>query len=90
MNIKEMELGLKLASLKEMAQANNLWSSLIDYLEKERIQKAIECSEADAGPGTEIAKGEFRYTTTFISDLDQFIKDALVENKRLVGGEQAE
>lgn len=85
-----MELGLKLASLKELAQGNNLWGSFVDYLEKERIQKAIECSEADAGPGTETAKGKFQYTITFISDLDQFIKDALAKNKLLVDGEQAE
>ena len=89
MNIKNMDIGLKLASLKELGEANNLWGSLKDYLEIERIQKAIECSDADVGSPTEICKGKFQYATSFIADLDEFIKDALAENKSLVDGEQA-
>lgn len=84
-----MELGLRLANLVELAEANNLWGSFKDYLEKERIQKAIECSEAETGPDTEVCRGKYRYSITFLDDLNQFIENALAENKRLVDGEQA-
>ncbi|MCK5017984.1 MAG: hypothetical protein KAS32_13090 [Candidatus Peribacteraceae bacterium] len=87
MTIEEMDIGLKLASLKEMAEANNLWNSFKDYLERERIQKAIECSEAMTGPDTEICRGKYKYAITFLGDLDDFIKDALAKNKQLVEGE---
>jgi hypothetical protein len=90
MNIKEMELGLRLANLRELADVNNLWGSLREYLEKEGIQKAIECSEAIVGSDTEIAKGKYQYATTFIGDLEEFIKEALAKNKSLVDGEQAD